>query len=153
MTLTPARPGRSDAPPASTPSHSREPRAPRCDECATDHYLKILLYLPATGAARARRRTLREHLGRVIRPARPAGGNVEYFCQKCGMWQRHPFPQGWEPRGQRLTPHEVQELPAVFVSPGEALPAHALCDRLEASSPSFRAEKTPRRAVVAARAA
>lgn len=128
MSLTPRRLGRLGAPRRTTVPHS-----PMCRSCTTDQYLRIRLFLPFATAHTAPR-GLRGLMGRVFGVRRPAGGRVEYFCQKCGARQRHHVPLGWEPSGKALAPGELGELPSLYVHPGEALSAQQLRDRLSSSA-------------------
>lgn len=157
MTLTSTRLGRLGAP--QRPSGARRaearrsqlrasaPRSPMCRECTTDHYLKIRVFLPAARRL-GRLSGMRRLMGRLIRSARPSGGRVEYFCQKCGTRQRHQIPEGWEPTTRGLTSCDAQELSSVYITPGESLPAEAVRERFlgpdddTSQEPMPRAEKT-----------
>ena len=162
MTLTSTRMGRLGAPGSGTDPDSgagrngadarrprrraAEPRSPMCRECTTDHYLKIRLFLPSARRI-GRLSGVRRLVGRIIRSARPSGGRVEYFCQKCGTPQRHQIPEGWEPSVHSLTPCDVQDLSSVYIAPGESLPAQAVREQLlgpddTVQEPLPRAEKT-----------
>lgn len=124
MSLTPRRPGRLGAPRRTT-----APSSPMCRSCTTDQYLRIRLYLPFA-TTRPTPRGLRGLVARLLGTRRPAGGRVEYFCQKCGARQRHHYPLGWEPSSEALAPCEDAQLPSLYVHPGESLSAQQLRERL-----------------------
>lgn len=123
MSLIPRRPGR-----LRMPLRAAAPASPMCRSCSTDRYLRIRLFLPFA-TARTAPRGLRGLAARLLRARQPAGGRVEYFCQKCGARQRHHYPLGWEPSGEALAPREVVELPSLYVHPGESLSAQQLRER------------------------
>ncbi|KAA9393969.1 hypothetical protein FCK90_09935 [Kocuria coralli] len=116
----------------SSPPRPAGPHAPVCRQCTTDYYLKFLVFAPtaaasqATADSRKRRRNhgLKSLLRKLSRTSGEAsGGRVEYFCQKCGSFHDHHFPAGWEPAARILTADDIEDLPAVYVGPGESRPA------------------------------
>ncbi|MDO5618941.1 hypothetical protein [Kocuria sp.] len=103
-------------------------RTPTCQQCTTDYYLKFMAIVPtgiATAAAPERRSGLtafRTLLNKLRHGARTvaSGGHVKYFCQKCGTFHHHEFPQGWEPTTREPSPSDFEQLPTLYVGPGES---------------------------------
>lgn len=102
-------------------------RAPECQQCTTDYYLKFMAIVPTATATSAPAsstgldtfRRLFSQLRSTTPQALP-GGSVKYFCQKCGTFNHHEFPRGWEPPSHELSPAEMEQLPTLFVGPGES---------------------------------
>lgn len=111
----------------SPPAHTSDLRAPECQECTTDYYLKFMAIVPTATAESAPARstglkkfkdflnTLRSGTAEIL-----PGGTVKYFCQKCGAYSHHEFPRGWEPATHELSATEVEQLSTVYVGPGES---------------------------------
>lgn len=103
-------------------------RTPTCQRCTTDHYLKFMAIVPtaAASSAPAQQRTTLKAFRTLLKKLRTsaaavhAGGHVKYFCQKCGSFHHHDFPQGWEPSTNELTQGEVDNLSTLYVGPGES---------------------------------
>ncbi|NKE10401.1 MULTISPECIES: hypothetical protein [Kocuria] len=108
-------------------SSSSDLRAPECQQCTTDYYLKFMAIVPTATATSAPARStgikkFRDMISALRSSAAESvpGGTVKYFCQKCGAFNHHEFPRGWEPATHELSPTEVEQLPTVYVGPGES---------------------------------
>lgn len=67
---------------------------PSCRSCGTDAYIRILKYTPGYVD------TMEFPVGpgRTVTKHSDVGPVAEYFCQKCGSFNGHTVPEGWEPK-------------------------------------------------------